>query len=1377
MKKDLYNLRAKSKLLLLTLLACFAGGVSPAWAEEVTVYDGTANNQYLPVYGYYADTKGTTSEFIIPSGDLTALNGKTIEKMIFYLQSPAAASWGGSFNVYLEEVEGANYDDSSASQLTDSKTTVYTGALDGTGTTMEIPFTTNYTYNGGNLLVAIEVGTVGTYKAANFYGTTTTYNSGRYKYSSSSGRAKFIPKTTFVTPTNGPALEVKDGSKKLASPYSCDFGLALAGATKSFTLSNPGTEAVEGLSVSETGDFGATLSATTIAAGGEATLTVTMPEATGNSAITLSSTTEGIEDFVINVSGTIRDANKVYLDFADGQMPDGWTSVATNYSNSTYEWKATTNNGGYIYTSYTWGDSYAYAFVSPALSFEENENIFFETAKYSSSGSCSVKVEYSTDGSSWTTIGSAFTDDIYNSWTSRVVSIPSTSAKYIRFVANNICIGYIYGGEIASVPKMVVTEPTTLDFGIFAKDYTPAPTKTFTIANTGKATLNGISVSSINDAFEITNVPTSLAADASQEVTITMATGTTGTLSSLITVSATDMEDVEFTVTGTVLAEGMSKEEFTDGLPANWTNASWTFADGIATGKSSSAYLTTPKLVFAEGDLIVIKARRQDSDTSDYLTVQGSSDNGSTWTAYSKKLQNADGLTYPDFGTIVLNDIPTTVNKLRFVGYYAEIDEIWGLNYAPVLSVTTGDPAAEVATPANYDFGEAAADATVTYNFANTGAGTINITNVAITGDGAAAYSTNWSESVAVPFALTITRAYDADRTEEQEAVVTVTTTDGEFVINVTGTDKAANAPELAVTLGGEAVSTGAAANFGTKLQAAPEAKTYTITNSGTGTLTGTIATSDDTQFTVSETEFTLGAAESTTFDLALVFDENYGAKAATITIHPTVDGLEDIVINATASTLDPEAWTEDFSEGTLPTGWTQGTWTIGTYSSYENTTTMALAPSGSSAGTLISPCLSAKAGEVLTWDGYFNWYDEAMTVEYSNDNQETWAKIYDAYKAQTDFGDSRYTHKEMSFTAPADGDYYLRFTSTYSNGVDNFAGFKLNLPDHIMAITASSIPASTSLSPSMKEGQSFNATITVKENRGVDESFTAKLYMGDVVIGTVSENVEANGTKEVTIVCTPTASGSSLMHFEVEYAGGTLTTPNLSRYVAEFVKLELTETEEKEITTDYSVVYDQVTLTRSFVAGWNTFVAPVAVDMSEFGEGAKAYSFTDYADGNLTFKEVSSSSLTVATPYIIYVPEAINKKVFTWNEPVIYSSYVGTDNIKTPQNGATFQGTYAPIAAPGMQGKYGVTDEAKIAKGTDQASIKGFRAYFELPDGVSARIAFFDEDGTVTYIGGVSVDELTNGTVYNMQGQRITSPNKSGLYIINGKKTVVKKH
>ncbi|MBQ7527771.1 MAG: hypothetical protein IJT11_08665, partial [Bacteroidaceae bacterium] len=103
----------------------------------------------------------------------------------------------------------------------------------------------------------------------------------------------------------GPALSVKDGETKLTSPYTYDFGLTVAGTEKVFTLSNPGTAAI-GVSVSKTGSFGATLSATTIAAGDEETLTVTMPSTSGSGTVTITPDATGIDPFVINVSGTVR---------------------------------------------------------------------------------------------------------------------------------------------------------------------------------------------------------------------------------------------------------------------------------------------------------------------------------------------------------------------------------------------------------------------------------------------------------------------------------------------------------------------------------------------------------------------------------------------------------------------------------------------------------------------------------------------------------------------------------------------------------------------------------------------------------------------------------------------------------------------------------------------------------------------------------------------------------------------------------------------------------------------------------------------------------------------------------------------------------------
>lgn len=1333
-------------------------GTNPAWADEITVYDGTATNSYLPLYGYYADSKGTISEFIVPSSQLTALNGMAIKQLTFYLSQPANASFGNaSFNVYLEEVTGSNYDDSSGSQLTESKTLVYAGALDATGSTMEIPFTNNYTYKGGNLLIAIEVGTAGTYKAATFYGTTTTSYAGRYKYSSNTTRAKFIPKTTFITPTNGPALTVKDGSTKITSPYAFDFGLATAGTTKTFTLSNPGTAAVEGLSVSETGNFGATLSATSIAAGGEATLTITMPAATGSSAITISSTTEGIADFVINANGTVRDNEKIYIDFDENALPATWTLESGWSVNSTSHVATIGGTQAYIRTPEIISEG-----ESLMIQYKGNGTISW----YSYSGYSPVLIVYtSTDNSSWDEGQSVTISD--NDLHTASFTIPS-SAKYIAIAGKYLDIDYIYGCKEVAKPLMVVTQPASLSYSAITEN----TSKTFTIANTGLATLEGITVTSSNSSiFTVSGAPTSLAAGASQEVTITMSAAAVGNHSSDITVSATGMENVVFTVSGTVLPTGLSVIDFNDNqLPARWENSStssyssgWTFADGAAYTSYYTCTMTTPKILVNAGDMFVVKAKLGSNSSSYYVTINGSSDNGKTWTAYTKQLSN--DVLGTDYTYVLLSDIPATVNRLQFVGYYAYIDEIQGINYAPELTVTTGDPAETVSTPAAYNFGECAANASVTYNFANTGAGTINITGVAITGDGAAAYSTSWTESVAAPFALTITRTYDAARAgAAQDATVTVTTSEGAFVINVTGTDKAANAPELAVTLGGEAVATGAAADFGSKLQAAPAAKTYTITNSGTGTLTGTIATSDDSQFTVSKTSFSLGAAESTTFDLALVFNTTYGAKAATITIHPTVGGLEDIVINATASTLDPEAWTEDFEGGTLPDFWTTTGWTItnspASYATIDNY--VAYAGTSSSTITITTPRLQAKKDDVLSFQiGGGTDSTDKLTVEYSND-LNNWTAIEG----------SPFTSSGIkTFTAPADGYYYLKFNGKYAS-LDNFEGFKLAIPDHIMNITASSIPSS-----SLKEGESFDATVTVKENRGVAETgVVAKLYMGTTVIGTsASTDFEANESKVITIPCTPSAGADDVeMHIEVEYTGGTLSTEAVTRDVASITYLTLDETSSDAVVAG---TYDHVTLKRKLNAGWNTVCLPFDVADVEtvFGTDAKAYNFTSYSGGELGFTSVTT--LTASYPYIVYVPAAITDD-FALTDITIASGDASA--WYRYQGGAYFRGTYTPIAADNWTKNaetdniYGVTSEGKIAKAGATASIKGFRAYFDLPAGVGAPTAVF-EDATTGIKTMVNAGELQlNGEVYNLSGQKVQNA-KKGLYIVNGRKVVVK--
>ena len=113
--------------------------------------------------------------------------------------------------------------------------------------------------------------------------------------------------------------------------------------------------------------------------------------------------------------------------------------------------------------------------------------------------------------------------------------------------------------------------------------------------------------------------------------------------------------------------------------------------------------------------------------------------------------------------------------------------------------------------------------------------------------------------------------------------------------------------------------------------------------------------------------------------------------------------------------------------------------------------------------------------------------------------------------------------------------------------------------------------------------------------------------------------------------------------------------------------------------------------------------------------------------------------------------------------------------DINKVSNGATFQGTYAPIAAPNLEGKFGVVPSTgRIQKGSANASLKGFRAYFELPEeGSNNIIVRYGNDMATGIDAATMLDEL-NGNVYDLQGRKVMKAQK-GLYIQNGKKIVVK--
>lgn len=140
-----------SRKLLFSFVLWTLGTLIPSMAEQLTVYeDATASDQYVPIYGYYADAY-LKCEYVVNAELLTDMNGKYITNLTWYIATKASKAWAGTFRVFITEVESTTL---SSWQCTASDP-VWEGTLDATGESISIELSTPYHYGGGNLVVGV----------------------------------------------------------------------------------------------------------------------------------------------------------------------------------------------------------------------------------------------------------------------------------------------------------------------------------------------------------------------------------------------------------------------------------------------------------------------------------------------------------------------------------------------------------------------------------------------------------------------------------------------------------------------------------------------------------------------------------------------------------------------------------------------------------------------------------------------------------------------------------------------------------------------------------------------------------------------------------------------------------------------------------------------------------------------------------------------------------------------------------------------------------------------------------------------------------------------------------------------------------------------
>ena len=188
---------------MILLMALFAPLALHA-QTDLTVCDGTVSNQYVPIYGYWADNS-QHNQMIFPASQLSAMTGKAISKMVFYIDasntsngSNTSADRLGTWTVSLGETTATTL---SGLDNTTAVTQVYQGYFDcSNGTTVTLAFQNDYTYNGGNLLVDI-THAAASYNRWYFLGVEAT-SAAVYQYGSYDPYTQnFLPKTTFTYAT------------------------------------------------------------------------------------------------------------------------------------------------------------------------------------------------------------------------------------------------------------------------------------------------------------------------------------------------------------------------------------------------------------------------------------------------------------------------------------------------------------------------------------------------------------------------------------------------------------------------------------------------------------------------------------------------------------------------------------------------------------------------------------------------------------------------------------------------------------------------------------------------------------------------------------------------------------------------------------------------------------------------------------------------------------------------------------------------------------------------------------------------------------------------------------------------------------------------
>lgn len=177
-----------------------AGMMLSASAATLTVFDGTATSEDIPVCSRFMDWSPYTHQVIYPQAQLTALQGQDITAVKYYVQNENGSTLNaGKVALYIGTTDMADFSAYNVSFVEDGLTKVAEMAMPLGAKEIEFTFDNAWTYTGGNIVIQTVIeadGSVVGSEATYFLGSAVANASACGTWSVNA--KDFAPKTDFV---------------------------------------------------------------------------------------------------------------------------------------------------------------------------------------------------------------------------------------------------------------------------------------------------------------------------------------------------------------------------------------------------------------------------------------------------------------------------------------------------------------------------------------------------------------------------------------------------------------------------------------------------------------------------------------------------------------------------------------------------------------------------------------------------------------------------------------------------------------------------------------------------------------------------------------------------------------------------------------------------------------------------------------------------------------------------------------------------------------------------------------------------------------------------------------------------------------------------